>query len=243
MKKEEDSLPEEPDKMDFTKLAIATVAGVLILSGAVYAAYRYSQKQAGNIILPGGVTYLGPSPNQPQEAQQPPTAPLRFSAPSTVTWATQYGKIYPYSFSYPSTLPLVIFPGDQSDSFAIVWGNIPAQQNLLVNIEFIDKRDPNLLGKPKQEYVTNWYKFFSGLKGVAKVEPFTNVSGLKGYKASFTNWTNTSPNTDIFFEIPNKPEIMLHLANGILEPAIFDRMVDSVKWITPTPKAKATATP
>lgn len=223
----------EADKLDFPKLAIATVIGVLILGGAVYAAYRYSQKQAGDISLPAGVTYLGPS-DKPTVGAQPSTAPLRFTAAPDVLWNTQNGRIYPYTLSYPSTLPLVVFPGDGSDSIAIAWGNIPPQLNILLNMEFIEKRDEKLVGKPKIEFVRTWYKYFSGLKGVSKVEPFANTNGLKGYKAIFTNYANTSPNTDIFFELPGYPNMMIHMANGILDPVIFDRMIDSVKLTPPS---------
>lgn len=226
----------EIDQPDFTKLAIATFLGVFILGAAVYAAYRYSQRQAGNIILPGGVTYLGPSPTTVTK-QQPPTAPLRFTAPADVSWTTQGGKIYPYSFSSPSTLALVVFPGDPSDSIAISWGNLPPQNNLLFNMEFIDKRDEKLLNKPKIEFVRNWYKFFSGLKGVSNVQPFTNTNGLKGYKASYINYADATPNVDVFFEISGYPNMMLHVANGILDPVIFNRIIDSVKWTSTTPKA------
>lgn len=218
---------------EFLKLAIATLVGMLILGGAVYAAYRYSQRQSSQIVLPGGVTYLGPSPKA--DITQPPTAPLRFTASSDVNWKTFSGKIYPYSFSYPETLPLVVFPDDPTDSVAIAWGNIPPQVNILLNMEFIDQRDPKFVSQPKIEYVKNWYKFFSGLKGVAKVESFTNAQGLKGYKASYLNWADQAPNLDVFFEIPGNKTTMIHLANGILDPNIFDRLIHSLKWSPKTP--------
>jgi hypothetical protein len=227
---------QDVDQPNFTKLAIATFLGVVILGAAVYIAYRYSQKQAGNVVLPGGVTYLGPSPTA-AAAKQPPTAPLRFTAAANVSWTTQSGKVYPFSFSYPSTLSLVVFPGDLSDSIAIAWGNIPPQQNILFNMEFIDQRDESFLNQPKIEFVRNWYKFFSGLKGVESVQPFTNTNGMKGYKASYINYANTSPNVDVFFEIPGNSDLMLHMANGILDPTIFNRIIDTVKWTPTTPKA------
>lgn len=223
------------DQTDFTKLALATLAGVLLLGGSVYAAYQYSQRKSGNIILPGGVTYTGPSPTS-IATQQPPTAPIRFTADPSVSWKIQPGIIFPFSFSYPSTLPLVVFPGDPTDSVAISWGNIPPQQNVLLNMELIEKRDPQYLNQPKIEYVRNWYKFFNGLKGVAKLDPFTNTNGLKGYKASYLNHANTAPNVDVFFEVPNDSTMMIHMANGILDPTLFDRMIDSLKWLPPTPK-------
>lgn len=228
------------NQANFPKLTIIIVAGIIILSLSVLAAFRYSQKQSGNIILPGGVTYLGPSPtvNPSPTIAQPPTAPIRFTAETNTTWNTYLGKIYPYSFSYPSSLPLVVFPNDSMDSVAIAWGNIPPQQNILLNVEQVDKRDPSYGLKPKIEYVENWYKFFSGLKGVAKIEKFTNSSGLKGYKAYYLNYANTSPNIDIFFEIPQEPKLMIHVANGILDPSIFERLINSLKWIPATPIKK-----
>jgi len=228
---------ESNEQPDFTKLAIATLVGVIILGGVLYAAYRYSQNQAGNIVLPGGVTYLGPSPSPFEKEKQPPTAPLRFTAASDVEWKSHTGKIYPYSFAYPATLTLVVFPNDVTDSVAISWGNIPPQQNILLNFELIDKVDAKYVDLPKIEYVKNWYHYFSGLKGVAKVEPFTNTNGLKGYKAAYINFADTSPNTDIFFEVPDRRDLMIHIANGILEPKIFDRMIDSLKWTETTNKS------
>jgi len=144
------------------------------------------------------------------------TSQIRFTANENTEWKTFNGKYYPFSFSYPSTLPLVVFINDTKDTVAISFGNIPPQQNILLNLEFLDQHDPKYLKKPKIEYVKDWYKFFSGLKGVAKVEAFTNTSGLKGYKAYYINYANSTPNVDVFFEVPNSPHLMIHMANGIL---------------------------
>ncbi len=223
----------DEEQLDIVKLTVVTVAGILILSMAIFAAYRYSQRQSGNIVLPGGVTYLGLSPT-PTTTNLPVPTPRRFTTASNTAWKTYQGKLYPYAISYPSTLTIVIFPDDPTDSVAISWENIPPQINILLNMEFIDKRDPDLTTQPKVEYVKNWYKFFSGLKGVAKVEPFTNTSGMKGYKANYINLSNATPNVDVFFEIPGNNTTLIHLANGILDPIIFDRILDSIKWVIPT---------
>lgn len=219
------------EQPDFTKLAVTTLIGAFILGLAVYVAYRYSQGQPGNIILPGGVTYLGPSPSQ--NPSSIPT-PSQFTAPTDIPWKEWVGKNHPYSFSYPSSLPLVIFPNDPLDSVAIDWNNNPPQLNLLLNIEFIDQRDSKYLKLPKIEYVKNWYKFFSGLTGLSKVETFTNGNNLRGYKAIYTAPGGLSPNIDVFFEVPRQPNLMLHLASHVLDPSIFDRLVESLKWIPPT---------
>lgn len=234
-------MSDHSDELDIPKIVIACVLGVLLLGGALYAAYRYSQSKNSGIVLPGGTTYLGPSPSSPQVNQQPTTnyqqplpTPIKFTAASDVPWKTQYGRIYPYTLSFPETLPLVVFIDDPIDSVAISLDGSPAQQNILVNMELIDQRDPVLVTQRKLDYVSNWWKFFSGLKGVAEVEPFTNTSGLKGYKAHYINYADKTPNVDVFFEVPNRRNLMIHLANGILEPDLFDRIVDSVRWIPPT---------
>lgn len=218
-----------------TKFALVMAIGIIVLIGSVFVSYKYSQKQSSGIVLPGGVTYLGPSQTPAESASTPVPTKARelFTAGPDVKWSSHSGVIYPYSFSYPQTLTLVVFVNDPSDNVAISWGDILPQENILLNMEFIDKRDPKLVSQPKEEYVRNWYKFFPGLKGVAKVEPFVNTNGLKGYKASYINYANASPNTDVFFEIPDQPMMMIHMANGILDPLIFDRILDSVKWTTP----------
>ena len=227
---------EKEEQPDLKKLSLATLIGVSVLGAVVYGAYAYSQRNGANIALPGGTTYLG----EPTPGNQPPTAPLRFTADPNVSWTTYSGKLYPYSFSYPTTLILNFFPGDKNDPVAIVWGNIPAQYNILLNIENIRDRDASYVNKPKIDYINNWYKYFGGLKGVTKVETFTNTGGLKGYKASYTNTAGSSPNLDVFFEIPGRNDILLHLANGVLDPDIFNRLVDSVEWNAPTPTTSPT---
>lgn len=222
----------ESPRINFPALAAATLGGFLVLGGAIFVAYRYSQKQSSDLIVPGGVTYLGATPTQTVSAPTPP--PLRFTADPTVNWKTRRGVTYPYSFSYPETLQLVVFPGDKSDSVAISWNNIPPQVNILANIEMVSQRDPKYVSQPKINFVNDWYKFFSGLKGVSRVEQFTNANGLKGYRAVYINNLGQTPNTDIFFEVPGDKNLLIHLANGVLDPVIFDRIVDSLNWGTGT---------
>lgn len=45
--------------MNTPKFIIVTTTGILLLFGALYTSYRYSQTKSSNLILPGGVTYLG----------------------------------------------------------------------------------------------------------------------------------------------------------------------------------------
>ena len=109
---------------------------------------------------------------------------------------------------------------------------------MLLNIEEVKKNTPQYVGKPK-DYVQNWWKFFSGLAGVKSVDRFVNANGVVGYKAAYLTARNEVPNTNIFFEVPQDKTIMIHLANGVLDPEIFNRIVDSFKY-NPTPTVTAT---
>ena len=204
---------------EITKIFIGTIIGSFVLAVVIFAGYQHSLKSEGRISFPAGDTYLGPTPTQTNQKQA-------FTASKDTPWVSYSGNLYPYTFSYPETLSLVSFT---NDSVGIDWTGVPPEQNVLVNIELIETQDPNLVGKPL-EYVQDWWQYFSGLKGVRSVTEFTNSQGLKGYKAIYINQAGESPNVDVFFETPNEPSILIHLANGILDPEIFERIIDSVKF-------------
>lgn len=225
---------------DFGKIILFTLLGLLILGGVTLAGIRFSKKEKGQLTLPQG-TYLGPSPGAAAPTGQPPTAPLTFTTDPGTAWVSFKGKILPYTFSHPKTLPLSTFPNDESDSVGIVWGNIAPEKNILLNLELIEKRDPVFIKRPKEEYVRNWHKYFSGLKDIASLTTFENSNGLKGYRARFVNTANQTPNVDVFFEVPQRDDLMIHLANGVLDPTIFDRIVDSLNILPPSPTPGGTA--
>ena len=226
--------------MNVVKLAVITVGAILILGASVFAAYRYSQSKQGGLVLPAGSTYLGATPTIPPQIQAPSAVPtkaiVRFNAEITVPLKEFKGTIYPYTFSYPETLSLVIFATNPpTDSVAIAWDDRPPQENILLNVEVIKDRDKTFVGKPIETFVHNWWKYFSGLKGVSSVTTFINSNGLKGYKAQYINKADETPNVDVFLEVPKRSDILIHVANGILDWALFDRIVDSVKWNTLSP--------
>lgn len=228
---------------DFGKILVATAIGIALLAGITYAGYRFSQKNTPEtaITLPAGATYLGPTP----AGESQPTAPEIFTVDPDTPWLTHNGKVYPFSFNYPSTLTLVVYTDDPTDTVSIVWGNIPPQRNVLLNVERVEDVDPKYISLPKEEYVKNWWRRFSGLKGVKSVTPFTNAAGLKGYRARYYDYSDNAPIDNVFFEVPNDPSIIIHLANGILEQSVFDRIIHSVTWTseTPTPAAPTSALP
>jgi hypothetical protein len=178
------------------------------------------------VVLPAGGTYLGSTP----AFKAPEVTPAVATTSSQDGFVTIEGRIYPYSFEAPDTLKFATFPNDTYDIYALLINNQPPEQNVLIGVDNLARTDELKAYIPnKRAYVENWWKQFGGLKGVSSITPFTNTSGLKGYKAVFINAQNETPNEDIFFETPN-PNLVIHLANGALPKAVFNAIVDSVAW-------------
>jgi hypothetical protein len=226
-----------PDLPAFKNTGIIAVGFCIIVIALIILQHNLSFKST--IVLPAGGTYLGPpSTNTPTPSQQPASSadqPAvgkagRFTAPSNATWVSVFGRIYPYSFQAPKTLKLVTFPNDQFDIYAIDWNNAPPDQNVLIGVDNLNRNDnlKQYVKVSKRGYVENWWKQF-GLTGVSSITEFTNSNNLKGYRARYTTASGLSPNEDVFFEAPN-PVYVIHLASGVLDPSVFNLIIDSVSW-------------
>ncbi|MCX6793608.1 MAG: hypothetical protein NTY06_00715 [Candidatus Gottesmanbacteria bacterium] len=200
----------ENDAFSYKKTVVVAIGITVIGTILVILHYRQISNRPGTIIIPAGNTYLGPTPT--------PKPPTNDTALHTVK-----GHIYPYTVSVPATITLITFPNDPYDMYAIT-GSDPAS-NVLIGIDA--KANPS---ETKSTYIQNWWKQFSILTGVKSVDSFTNSKGLKGYKVKFLNATGENPSLDIFFEVPNKPQYVIHLSNGTLDPIVFANIVDSVSW-------------
>lgn len=212
---------------DDIKKTLPAIGGTFfILVGIVFLGYLYSRPRPGGIVLPGGVTYLGPSPSvvSRQSSVVSNTKYGKIPVAEDSAWATQTGKKYSYSFLYPSSLSLGVFPGDPFDAVTIFWGDTNPQENLLLRVETL--KDPK---KPKKDYVLDWWKDYTW-KGVADISEFTNSKGLKGYRAKYLDSSGTSPFDHVFFEVPGRPDLVLWLSGKLLEQGVFERIVDSVTW-------------
>lgn len=211
---------------------VAAVVGTafFILTGIVFLAYQYSKPRTGAIVLPGGVTYLGPSPTDAKSDKQKAISD-NIPIPADAAWTTQTGKKYPYSFLYPSTLSLGVFPDDPFDAVTIFWGDTNPQENLLLRVENLKEMNgkAGYVKKPKKDYVLDWWKDYTW-KGVADIMEFTNSKGLKGYRAKYIDTSGSSPFDHVFLEVPGQPELVIWLSGKMLPKEMFDRIVDSVTW-------------
>lgn len=209
---------------DFKKILALALAIFLLLLIAVYASYRYTKDRTNSMVLPGGITYLGPSPTRLATAAINASV---ITVPEGTAWSAYKGKLSPYAFSYPSNLSLGVFPNDPFDSVTIFWENTNPQDNLLLRVEDLNKIPgmAKYINQSKDIYVKNWWKQYN-YQGVGTVTTFANNQGLSGFRARFAGLSYDH----IFLEVPGHPELVIWMASKLLDQQTFDKIVDSVSW-------------
>lgn len=206
------------------KIIAVTTIGFIILIVITIGSYLYAKKRTATIVLPGGITYLGPSMN----SYLPPLQTGKITISQNSSWLTYSGKIFPYSFSYPSAISLSVFPNDSFDSVTVSTNPI---ENVFLRVENLSKlKDMSKYISPdKKEYASIWWKQYSW-KGLGSITEFTNSHGLKGYRAKYIDGSGQTPYDNVFFEVPQHPELVIWLSGKLFEDIVFDKIVDSINW-------------
>lgn len=217
---------EEMSPKELQKTLVIAGGAFLVLVSATYLSYRQSKSRTPQIVLPGGVSYLGLS-----ETPVPKPVSGKIAVPNDAIWDTWKGKKYPYSFSYPTSLSLGFFPNDPFDAVTIFWGNTNPQENLLLRVENLsaDPKNKQYVKGSKRTYVENWWKQYS-FTGISTIEEFTTTHGLKGYRVGYKDSSGKTPYEHVFLEVPGKPELVVWLSQKLLEKPIFDKVVESLTW-------------
>ncbi len=215
-------------------IKVSVIGGIITLILTVLVLIHYHQISAHQSPIAVSIDSSAVDSTQSNNTNQTqPVNPNQFSVASDIPWHTVKGNIYPYSFSVPNTLKLVTFPNDTYDIYAIDWKGQSPSSNVLVGVDNLKNSSSRsqYISESKINYVRDWWRQF-GLKGVSSITQFTNSKGLKGYRAKYIDNSGLTPNDDVFFEIPDHPEYIIHLASGVLAPAVFDKIIDSVSWQT-----------
>lgn len=230
---EESSFQNEEFSLDSrTKLLTLIIIVIVVLLSAVFYSYWNFLRNPGYVVLPGGITYLGPS-----RAPKPTPLPsdgLFHEFPNEI-WTKISGKIFPFIFEKPSSLTLLRFPGDTTDALAIEWRDRPPQQNILIHVENLktNKSLAKYRNIPKKVLIEKyWWTQYGAYSGVQDVIEFTNSKGTTGYKTRFITTDGKTPNEDVFFEVPNQKDYIIRFGNGILAQSIFDKIIDTFEWTT-----------
>ena len=207
-------------------LVFSLIIGALLLI-MVTGSFIRAKNREGTIVLPGGITYLGPTPTK--QAAQTQSADGKIPVSPTDPWVEKKGSVFPYSFSYPQSLSLGIFPNDPYDAVTIFYADTNSNANIFFRVE-------NLTTLKKQQYIGNikdyaniWWKDYAW-KGVSSVKEFTNSHGLKGFRASYTNDQGKIPYDHVFFEVPGNTNLVIWTSGKLFSDEVFSKLVDSVSW-------------
>ncbi len=197
----------------------ALVVG-LVLFLFVILAIVSAKNRSGTVVLPGGITYLGPTPTPLPPSPQP----------SAATEFREYtGKTYPYSFSYPATMSLGVFPNDPSDSVTAFIPGTDSSANVFFRVEQVaNLENGRYVGDP-EGYARNWWKSYSW-KGISGIDPFTNRNGLSGYYVSYQDAAGKTPYAHAFLTVPGRKDLMIWISGRLFYPPDFKRLADSVAW-------------
>lgn len=218
---------EEVSKKNLVMINIAILVTFLVIVGGVY--YWVSNKSKGQQVFPAGINYVSP---KGEEVKKPVLLYDFAKLAESSDWVTYKGKIYPYSFQYPKVIGPLTFPNDKSDAVTFKVNELPPEQSLLLTVETISERDKNLVGKP-EEFAKNYWKFFSGLKSLSKIESITNEKGMKGYKANYVvKGSNAVTSDNYFFIIEGKDDILLHIGDifPVEGKTVLNRLINSLEY-------------
>lgn len=211
---------------DVRSLIPALVIGIVLFIGITVALQIHKQRDS-HIVLPGGITYLGPSVS-PQ-----PTKPATNSAVIPVsenaTWVSRSGNIYPYAFSYPDSLSLGVFPNDPYDAVTVFYKDTDAGGNIFLRVEDLSALKKDQYVGNLKAYANTWWKDYAWT-GVSSISPFINSHGLKGYRVTYTDNSGLPSSEHVFFSVPGNDRLVLWMSGKLFAPDVFARMVDSVSW-------------
>ena len=221
----------EDDESSLNKSSLVTFNVVVLIAFLVLVAGVYfwvSKKNKGEVVFPAGINYL--SPNSGNNAAQSATIDFAKIAKSS-NWISFTGKVYKYTFLRPKELLPLSFPNDSSESVTFKVSSTPPELNLMLLVETISARNKDQVGKPV-EFVKNYYKYFSGLKGLNSFSEFKNDKGLEGYKVTYSTKANTVTTDNYFFVIKGDDDHMIHVANIFPKEgdAVFQRILNSLDY-------------
>lgn len=212
-----------------SRIGIPAIIVSAILFIGVFIAFQSSKSRPGTIVLPGGITYLGPTPTTQATDANPPVTGGKIPIAQDPKWVKRKGTMFPYSFSYPETLSLGVFPDDPYDAITIFYPGTEANANIFFRVEDLNRLNKKQYIGKTEEYSRIWWKDYNW-KGVASVSAFTNTNGLRGYRATYINDRDKTPYDHVFFEVPGRDDALIWISGKLFTQEIFDTMVDSVEW-------------
>lgn len=201
------------------------IIGALLLF-LVVGSFFHAKNRTGTVVLPGGITYIGPTPTkQPTAATSDGKIPISES----VAWVEKKGSVFPYTFEYPQSLSLGVFPNDPYDAVTIFYGDTDSNANIFFRVENLTTLKKTQYAGKTKEYANTWWKDYAW-KRVASITPFTNSHGLSGYRAAYENDKGIVPYEHVFLDVPGHPNLVIWISGKLFSETVFNTLIDSVRW-------------
>ena len=218
-------------KKEVKKVLMVSFIAFVILMTAVLVSYSYARKYTSYVILPGGSGAYYGEPEKLQQTVIPKTPePQKFFADKDTEWVQQKGKLFPYVFEYPKTMNVGVFPGDPHEPVTIFWQNTNSQETIFLRVELLNENNnQKYIALPKRKFVENWWKQYR-YAGIASYKEITNKNGMKGYRVSYADVNGIASKYHFFFEVPQRPDLMIWMSSDIIDWSVFERMVESLSW-------------
>jgi len=225
--------PEQPPaaapKLAIWKIALVAVLAIALIAGAV----TY-------LLARNSVTPLPDSPTS--EADSSATA-------ATTTWTTYTNTKHQFSVEYPSDWMQTESPSGNGALFAAQSSSDTLGESNEITVSVGQKT------LTEEELTFEEYAKVAAAQEIqnynrlASIEPIILGNNMKGYK---TTWmvsslaTTGSPESEsapiTYFQVPGSDTLLLRLSSGYdVDPAIYDRMIQSVTFLSPATAATPTA--
>jgi len=219
------------DNQPNPRVVLSAIIVSLVLFTGVFVAFRSAQNRPGTIVLPGGITYLGPTPTTTQQKNitKQLTTEIKIPVPKDAKWVKWKGQALPYAFLYPDSLSLGFFPEDPYDSVTIFYADTDPNTNIFFRVEdLVLLHKSEYKGKTK-DYANNWWKDYLW-NGASSIVSFTNSNGLQGYRAKYIDQSGNTPYDHVFFSIPENNTQIIWISGRLFPQEVFDKIIDSVTW-------------
>lgn len=221
---------EEPIMKD-NILVVMSVGILIVFLVLVFGVYKWVSGKKGAVVFPAGLNYTGGENSQQTKSNARPNYDWAKMV-AAADWKSFQSPLKQYKFQHPGELIPLIFPGDVNDSVTFDVSDIPVQFNLMVTVEAISYYDSDMVGS-HEEFVRNYWRFFSGLASLAAIESFQNEKGLLGYKVTYNTKGTGGTREGYFLIIPGQDDKIIHITNIFPKEAesLFMRILNSLEYI------------
>lgn len=224
----------ELEPMENQKVILGMLGALVVIGLVVGGGYLYAKKQSGQQVFPSG--YQAPIPTDQIDCGQPKPSsaniwdyynkcdPIKLGPDSKMVPHTD--TKYNFTINIPDNIKLSTI----GNGYGITYKEIAPNINHLYLYDPASGRQGELATLTGEDYVRNYWRQYSGLTGVKILDKIINSNGLTAYKAVYVIGGKTEGNQEVFFETKAGSGDFIHFTRGIIDPAVYDSIINSFKF-------------